>query len=260
NRDDPLSPEERDEYERDLIAFCDRELDLLGDISGKRVLYAGGTSPLWIEGLAEKIGPEGSLTAIDTDEEGLEVARESFDPDELPLVPEYVFGNIFDPPFEDHPFNLVYSSGLLHELDVSGREEGILEALWNLGSVLRSGGLLVASDFVNDVPSAQAEEEAILAEVARLTTGSELFGIGGESRIGRLLCGSFESWSLESHPPFGIRHLGKLFLIQSEPDGLDSLKPDDARRLRRRWSKLGARVRREGYTRPATILVSTTRS
>src|SRR5919206_2004341 len=30
----PLSPREREELEDDLIAFCDRELDLLGNIRG----------------------------------------------------------------------------------------------------------------------------------------------------------------------------------------------------------------------------------
>src|SRR4028119_1301374 len=41
-RQDPLTPEERDEFEDDLLCFCDRELDLLGDIRGMDVPYAGG--------------------------------------------------------------------------------------------------------------------------------------------------------------------------------------------------------------------------
>src|ERR687890_880372 len=64
---DPLTPEDREEFEGDLIAFCDRQLDLLGDIRGLAVLYAGGSSPLWIEGLSQRIGEGGSLTAIDMD-------------------------------------------------------------------------------------------------------------------------------------------------------------------------------------------------
>jgi uncharacterized protein involved in exopolysaccharide biosynthesis len=42
---DMLSREEREEYEDDLISFSDRELDLLGDVTGLQVLYAGGSSP-----------------------------------------------------------------------------------------------------------------------------------------------------------------------------------------------------------------------
>src|ERR687895_93621 len=66
-KQDPLTPGEREELEEDLIAFCDRELDLLGAIRGLDVLYAGGSSPLWIEGLSQRIGDGGSVTAIDLD-------------------------------------------------------------------------------------------------------------------------------------------------------------------------------------------------
>ena len=58
-RGDPLSPSQREEFEEDLISFCDRALELLGDIGSLDVLYAGGASPLWLEGLAGRIGPEG---------------------------------------------------------------------------------------------------------------------------------------------------------------------------------------------------------
>jgi hypothetical protein len=53
---DPLTPEEREEFEADLIAFCERELDLPGEIRGLDVLYAGGSSLLWLEGLSQRIG------------------------------------------------------------------------------------------------------------------------------------------------------------------------------------------------------------
>ena len=64
-RQDPLTPEEREEFEDDLVSFCDRELDLLGDIRGMDVLYAGGSSLLWIEGLSQRAGEEGTVTALD---------------------------------------------------------------------------------------------------------------------------------------------------------------------------------------------------
>src|ERR671915_1011766 len=76
---DPLTPEEREELEDDLIAFCDRELDLLGDIRGLDVLYAGGSSPLWIEGLSQRIGDGGSVTAIDMGVERFEETQASLD-------------------------------------------------------------------------------------------------------------------------------------------------------------------------------------
>src|ERR671915_707241 len=80
---DPLTPEEREELEDDLVAFCDRELDLLGDIRGLDLLYAGGSSPLWIEGLSQRVGEGGSVTAIDLDVKRLEETQDSLKVAEL---------------------------------------------------------------------------------------------------------------------------------------------------------------------------------
>lgn len=250
---DPLSPQERDEYERDLISFCDRELDLLGDIRGRNVLYAGGTSPLWIEGLAGKIGDHGSLAILDNDENGLANAEAYFAPDELPLRPRFACGDVFETPFERGAFDLVYSSGLLHELDVRGREDGVIEALDGMARVARPGGAVVGSDFVDDVDAAQIEDEAIEAEILRLTTGAELFGVGSSARIIEVLESRFPQCGHSIHEPFDIRHLDKLFFAEPDPRELDALAPNDAERLRRRRASLRERVRANGYTRPATL-------
>src|SRR5215204_3577907 len=82
-KQDPLTPEEREELEDDLIVFCDRELDLLGDISGLDVLYAGGSSLLWIEGLSQRVGESGSVTAIDIDVERVNDTQASLGEAEL---------------------------------------------------------------------------------------------------------------------------------------------------------------------------------
>lgn len=239
-----------------MIAFCDRELDLLGDISGRNVLYAGGTSPLWIEGLAQRIGAAGSLIAVDLDAEGLRAAKTAFSPNDLPMEPDYVAVDVFDLPFARDTFDLVYSSGLLHELDASKREGGVLDALRGMEAVVRPGGVVVAGDFVDDLPSSQVEEERIFAEVSHLTTGAGMFGIGSRGRIERLLESAFVSYGTEGHPPFGIRHLDTLFLAQPVPERLDSLKRADAGRLRLRWQKLRERVEQDGYTRPATVRIT----
>src|SRR4028118_2215714 len=83
-RQDPLTPEEREEFEDDLVSFCDRELDLLGDIWGMDILYAGGSSPLWIEGLSQRTGKGGTVTALDLDWERVEVARDNLEHADLP--------------------------------------------------------------------------------------------------------------------------------------------------------------------------------
>ena len=75
--DDPLVPDGREEFEEDLISFSDRELDLLGDVRGLDVLYAGGASPLWIEGLSQRIGEDGNLTSKPTPSVSVKGGRRS---------------------------------------------------------------------------------------------------------------------------------------------------------------------------------------
>lgn len=226
----PLSPDEREELEADLIAFCDRELGLLGDLRGLDVLYAGGASPLWIEGLSQRIGESGSLTALDADPERVDEARKSLeelDPG-APVSP--VAGSVFDPPFEPGSFDLVYSAGLLHELDIG--ENSVEEALFALARLLRPGGRLATSDFVDSVSAAQLEHERWESR------GREVYGVGPPERLVGLhesiLC---EVWWREMYP-FHLRHLGKLVLAEEELP-----------------SELEKRIRREGYTRPATVYV-----
>jgi ubiquinone/menaquinone biosynthesis C-methylase UbiE len=114
--ENPLTPGEREELEDDLIAFCDRELDLLGDIRGLEVLYAGGSSPLWIEGLSQRIGESGTLVAIDLDAERVDATQASLGDAELAAPVRLLGGDILAMPFEPDSFDLVYSSGLFHEL------------------------------------------------------------------------------------------------------------------------------------------------
>src|SRR3712207_6409047 len=115
---DPLTPEEREELEGDLIAFCDRELDLLGDIRGLEVLYAGGSSPLWIEGLSQRIGEGGSLVAIDLDTERVDETQASLGEAELAAPVRLLADDIFDAPRS----GLFRSRLLLRPLPRAGRE------------------------------------------------------------------------------------------------------------------------------------------
>ena len=133
-----MTPREREELEEDLISFCDRELDLLGDIRGLDVLYAGGSSLLWIEGLSQRIGENGTLTAIDMDTERVAETQASLGEAELASPVHLLVGDIFAIPFGSGTFDLVYSSGLFHELDVKGRKaEDALAALRARGTARR---------------------------------------------------------------------------------------------------------------------------
>jgi hypothetical protein len=56
-------------------------------------------------------------------------------------------------------------------------------------------------------------------------------------------------------PPHEVRHLERLVLAEGEPEGLPLLPAGPQRRLRKRREAFLERVRREGYTRPATLYV-----
>lgn len=240
-RRNPLSPEERDEHESDLIAFCDRELDRLGEISGLDVLYAGGASLLWLEGLSQRIGEDGTLTALELEPERLDNAREGLRDADLAASVRLVPGSAFEPPFEEGAFDLAYSSGLLHELDV--RESSASDGLAALSRAVRSGGRVAASDFVDSVEAVQIDDERLDSEEARRRTGAELYGIGPPERLVALFERHLRRVRWEVRPPFPIRHLDRLVLAEIAGE-----RSDNRDALRRR-------VLCEGYTRPATLYV-----
>ena len=239
---DPLSAAEREEHEADLIAFADGELDRLGDIVGLDVLYAGGASPLWLEGLSQRIGPEGTLTALELDPDRLDDARWGLRHADLVAPIRLVRGSVSDSPFEKNAFDLVYSSGLFHELDV--REGGAGEAVVAMTRVVRPGGRVATSDFVDTgggpVP-VQLEDERLDAEDARRERGAEPFGIGPPERLVRLFGQHLQRVRWDVAPPTPIRHLDRIVLAaSSDGEGRDALR---------------RRILGEGYTRPHTLYV-----
>ena len=250
---DPLSPSQRAEFEEDLIAFSDRELDLLGDVRGLDALYAGGSSPLWVEGLAERIGGSGSVTALDLDDERVASATESLREADLPAPVRLVVGDVFEPPFQPNSFDLVYSAGLFHELDVGqGSAEDALAAL---ASVVRPGGRVATSDFVDTVPAVQLLDESLDAELAREASGRRLFGVGPPERLVALHETVLSEARWELAMPRPIRHVGRILVGEGEPADYAALPPETAARLRERRETLRDRISREGYTRPATVYV-----
>ncbi len=250
---DPLTPGEREAYEEDLIAFCDCELDLLGDVEGLSVLYAGGSSPLWLEGLSQRIGRTGALVALESDIERVEEGRELLREADLDAPVRIITGDAFRPPFEGDTFDLAYSSGLLHELDV--REGSAEEALAALASVVRTGGRVATSDFVNSVPAVQLEDEELQREMTRELSGAKLYGIGPPERLVTLHEALLAEVQWRISPPRPVRYLDKIVLAEEEPEGPRSLPVGKRRRLSERLEALRERIRREGYTRPATLYV-----
>jgi hypothetical protein len=251
-REDPLSPEEREAYERDLISSCDRELDLLGNIEGLAVLYVGGSSPLWLEGLSQRIGRKGSLVALEADAELVEEGRELLREADLAAPVRIVADDVFRPPFERYTFDLVYSAGLFHELDV--RERSAEDALAALASLVRTGGRVATSDFVDSVPALQLEDEELQRKLARELSGAELYGIGSPERLIGLHEALLDNARWRILPPRPIRHLDKVVLAE-EPEELRSLPAGMRRRLLERRRTLRELIQREGYTCPATLYV-----
>jgi SAM-dependent methyltransferase len=251
--DDPLTPGERDELEESLISFSDRELDLLGDIRGLDVLYAGGASPLWIEGLSQRLGEEGNLTVLEAEAERISEGGESLRDAALAAPVRLVVGNLFEPPFGPRTFDLVYSAGLFHELDV--RERTAEDALRSLVSVVRPGGRVATSDFIDAVPAVQLEDEEIQRELALEASGAWLYGIGSPERLVGLHEALLEDVRWRVSLPYEVRHLDELVLAEGEPEEVSLLTADARLRLRERRNALLEHVRREGYTRPATLYV-----
>ncbi len=255
-RQDPLLPEQREEFEEDLVSFCDRELDLLGDLGGLEVLYAGGSSLLWIEGLAQRVGERGSVTALDADGDRVEATRGNLGNADLPAPVRIAAGDVLRPPFGPRSFDLVYSAGLFHELDVG--EGDAARALSALAAVTRPGGRVATGDFVDSVPAAQLEDERLDAELAEASLGKKLFGVGPPERLVTLHREVLSGVRWRVCPPVWIRHLDRVVLAEDEPAHLSGLPPGTAERLRGRREALRERVRREGYTRPATVYVEGT--
>lgn len=250
---DPLTPDERDAFERDLISFCDRELDLLGSIEGLSVLYGGGASPLWIEGLSQRIGRTGSLVALEAETERLEEGRELLSEADLAAPVRLVAGDVFRPPFAPDAFDLAYSGGLFHELDVHEKPAG--DALAALASVVRNGGRVATSDFVDAVPAVQLEDEELQRELASEISGAEYYGIGSPDRLVALHEALLTEVRWRISPPHLIRYLDKIVLAEEEPEELRSLPAEIGRRLDERRRAIRERIKHEGYTRPATVYV-----
>lgn len=217
------------------------------------MLYAGGSSILWLEGLSQRVGSAGCVTALESNEGYLTEAEEGLRGVELAAPVRLVAGDVFEPPFESGAFDTVYSAGLFHELDV--RERSAAESLAALARVTRPGGRLATADFVDTVPATQLEDEQIQAALAREVSGALLYRIGPRRRLVALHESVLEDVRWYSLPPFEIRHLDKLVFAEYEQGDPRSTTSAGGARLRARRAVFAERVRREGYTRPASLYI-----
>ena len=172
---------------------------------------------------------------------------------DLPIPVRLAIGDVFELPFAPRSFDLVYSAGLFHELDV--REEPAKQALAALTRVVRRSGRVATSDFIDSVAATQLEDEKIQAEWTREAFGREFYGVGPPERLVALHESILTDVRWRISPPHPFRHLDKLVLAEDEPRGFLLLPIEQRERLRARRRALQDRIRREGYTRPATLYV-----
>lgn len=250
---DPLTSQERREFEDDLISFCELQLALLDDIRGLDVLYAGGSSLLWIEGISQRVGESGSLTVLDLDEDALRITQKNLTEAELQSPVKLVVGDVFEQPFDDENFDLAYTAGLFHELNVGAKAVEV--AFKELVRVVKRGGRVVTTDFVSSEPATQLEDERLQAELANELLGYRLYGIGSPGRLVELHERFLKGVSWRVLEPYHLRHFGKIVVAEKDLEEADMLPTDKKDAWHEKRKALLERILREGYTRPATLYV-----
>ncbi|MEK9659376.1 MAG: methyltransferase domain-containing protein [Chloroflexota bacterium] len=111
-------------------------VDWLAIAPGAQAMEAGSGAGGFTVVLAQAVGPDGQVTALDANEQLLGVARDSVEKAGLGARVRYAAGDLAALPFPDGSFDLTWSSRTVHHLaDQVG-------ALRELARVLRPGGRL----------------------------------------------------------------------------------------------------------------------
>lgn len=112
----------------------------LGDISGGKCLDAGaGTGEISFH-LAEKVGPEGSVTALDITPAMLALAEKKAAEKTLPIKIDFVTGDALNMEFEDETFDAVTSGYMLRNVT------DIPKAVSEMYRVLKTGGVCAVAE------------------------------------------------------------------------------------------------------------------
>ncbi len=124
-------------------------LDLLGDITGHRVLDLGSGSGTDSFAVAHLAGPTGSVAGIDMTPEQLAKAEQLRAAAELSTV-RFVEGYIEQPPVPDGAFDAAVSNGVIN---LSSDKPAVFQAIER---ALVPGGRLALSDIVTERPLTEA--------------------------------------------------------------------------------------------------------
>ena len=124
-------------------------LDLLGDITGQRVLDLGSGSGTDSFAAGHLVGPSGSVTGVDMTPEQLAKAEQLRDASGISTV-GFVEGYIERPPVPGGTFDAVVSNGVIN---LSADKPTVFQAV---ARALVPGGRLALSDIVTERPLTQA--------------------------------------------------------------------------------------------------------
>jgi ubiquinone/menaquinone biosynthesis C-methylase UbiE len=142
-------------------------LDLLGDVTGQRVLDLGSGSGTDSFAAAHLVGPTGSVTGVDMTPEQLAKAEQLRRAAGVSTV-RFVEGYIEHPPVPDGSFDAVVSNGVIN---LSADKPAVFQSV---ARALAPGGRLALSDIVTERPLTEA-----------IVCSAELWAscIGGASQI-----------------------------------------------------------------------------
>ena len=89
--------------------------------------------------------------------------------------------------------------------------------------MVRPGGRVATSDFIDAVPAVQLADEEIQRELALEASGAWLYGIGSPERLVGLHESLLEDVRWRVSLPYEVRHLDELVLAEGEPEELSLL-------------------------------------
>ena len=167
--------------------ICREDYTLLVEDAGFKpgwhVLDAGCGAGSFLPLIAEQVGPNGKLTAIDLAPENVEISRERIEGWELPNVVDVREASILELPYEDAAFDAVWCANVSQYLT----DEELDRSLREFVRVARPGGLIAiketAAAFSTFEPAPPAAKRLVATTAARQ---------GGASAKGAL-----RSWRLQ---------------------------------------------------------------
>ena len=149
---------------------------------GWHVLDAGCGSGSFLPLIADIVGPDGALTAVDLAPENVEVADSRLRKWDLPCATRILEASILELPFEDDSFDAVWCANVTQYLT----DDELVQAIAEFRRVTRPGGLIA----IKDVLSALVTVEPAPAGIIHESVAEEARQGGVQAR------GAIRSWNL----------------------------------------------------------------